>query len=39
MSILNMIFAGLAGMLTLLAIVVTVLEYTSKGKHINKRNR
>jgi len=39
MSILNLVFAGIAGMLTLLAITVTVLEYTSKGKHINKKDR
>lgn len=39
MSIINMIFAVLAGILTILAITVTILEYTSKGKHINKRNR
>jgi len=39
MSILNLVFAGIAGMLTLLAITVTVLEYTNKGKHINKKDR
>lgn len=39
MSILNMIFAAMAGTLTILAITVTVLEYMSKGKHINKKDR
>jgi len=39
MSILNLAFAGIAAMLTLLAITVTVLEYTNKGKHINKKDR
>ena len=39
MSILNLVFAGIAGMLTLLAITVMVLEYTNKGKHINKKDR
>lgn len=37
MSTPNAILAGIATFLILFAITVTILDYTNKGKHINRR--
>ena len=38
MTVLNTIFAVIAGCLILFAATVTILDYTNKDKHINKKN-
>lgn len=38
MSILNAILAGIGTFLALFAITVTILDYTNKGKHINRKD-
>jgi hypothetical protein len=38
MSILNAILAGTGTFLVLFAITVTILDYTNKGKHINRKD-
>lgn len=38
MSTINAILAGIGTFIVLFAITVTILDYTNKGKHINRKD-